>query len=182
MSGAVFPTYIDDTQCDELLVCLVNPSRGRSLSKQRLSYRIMESISLAYGTKGLSFFLKVWKHIAPEEWHPHGVFLQVFLWMMFVLQLLDHHCTLLFGSIIWTWQSRQWFIVSSRLDLPCSRMMVVWLYIYLILCVYRVNCLKGYKLFCPQLLFPEGEELDTPPLCSWARWRAAIKTEGWLWW
>lgn len=56
MSGAVFPTYIDDTQCDKLLVCLVNPSRGRSPSKQRLSYRIMESISLAYGTKGTLFF------------------------------------------------------------------------------------------------------------------------------
>lgn len=60
--------------------------------------------------------------------NPHGVFLEVFLWMMFVLQVLDHHCTLLFGSIIWTWQSRQWFIVSSRLDLPCSRMTVVWLW------------------------------------------------------
>lgn len=162
MSGAVFPTYIDDTQCDELLVCLVNPSRGRSPSKQRLSYRIMESISLAYGTKGLSFFLKVWKHIAPEEWHPHGVFLQVFLWMMFVLQLLDHHCTLLFGSIIWTWQSRQWFIVSSRLDLPCSRMMVVWLWFS----GCFVRCIYIWYYVCTEWIAWKGTNCSVLNFCS----------------
>lgn len=34
--------------------------------------------------------------------------------MMFVLQLLDQRCTLLFGSIIWTWQSRQWVYRAVR--------------------------------------------------------------------
>lgn len=94
--------------------------------------------------------------------------------MMFVLQLLDHHCTLLFGplavpSVVHCVLSAGSTLQSDDGGLTLVQQLLCEMYIYLILCVYRVNCLKGYKLFCPQLLFPEGEELDTLPLCSWAR-------------
>ena len=51
-------TNIDRIQgvrlCDQLFVCFANPAKGKALSKQQLSHWIVEAISVAYSSRGLS--------------------------------------------------------------------------------------------------------------------------------
>lgn len=52
------PTCIDHTQgirlYDQLFIRYTNPTKSKVLSKQRLSHWVVEAISLAYDSKGLS--------------------------------------------------------------------------------------------------------------------------------
>lgn len=102
--------------------------------------------------------------------------------MIFVLQLVGHHCTLLFGFIICTLQLmlslRCWWSNSSSVAALQGMYISPILYV-----LYGVNQLKGSRQLLLYLLFPEGEERG-PTQGSSAPQLGLVKssywTEGWL--
>lgn len=122
--------------------CFANPARSRALSKQRLSHLLIEATSLVYGTKCLSL---------PQGAGTHSTSGMATLWalfkgfpvsVLFVLQLADHHHTLLFGFIVGTLQPIQWLILCFLLALPCGTGPIPCIYVPCYMCCTK---LIGWK-------------------------------------